>query len=328
MENKKIKQIEGLIGNTPLIEITYKFKSNVQKAYFKLEWCNLTGSIKDRMVLHTLKKAYEENLLQLGKPIIETSSGNTGISLSAIGSYIGNPVTICMPEHMSEERKFLIKSFGANLELITKEEGFLGCLEKAKVLQKETNAFLPLQFENENNVEAHYLITGLEIIKQLEKQNKKATHFIAGVGTGGTLMGIGKRLKEYNAAEVLAVEPASSPVLKVGKKIGSHKIQGISDEFIPPIYKKEWVDDIIDINDYDAILMVQKLSKELGLGVGISSGANFLGTVFARKKENDVIVSVFPDDNKKYLSIFKEDALDGSKNSIVSEITLLGYCIL
>jgi len=330
-EEQKINSLEHLVGNTPLIEITYEYNNKQNKIYFKLEWYNLTGSVKDRIASYIIKSAYKTGELKERQPIIETSSGNTGISFSAIGKYLGHPVTILMPEHMSEERKLIIKSFGANLQLVKKEDGFLKCLELAKVLGKEQNAYLPLQFENKCNVGAHYEGTGLEVVKMLQKINKIPDALILGVGTGGTLEGMAKRFRKVNKnVKIFALEPASSPTLKVGKKIGTHKIQGISDDFIPPIINVKNLTGIVDIEDNDAIFMAQKLSRDLGLGVGISSGANFLGAVLIKDKlpKGSVVVSIFPDDNKKYLSIFLNEKLEIMPNYLFDKIKLLNYMVV
>lgn len=304
---KRFVCLSNLIGNTPLIEIRFKYKGEDRRIFAKLEYYNLTGSIKDRMALHIIKKAYLTGRIKEGDKIAEATSGNTGIAFSAIGSFLGNKVTIFMPDWMSEERKKLIRSFGADIELVSKEDGgFLGSIKRAEEFAVEhRNVFLPCQFANVDNCEAHYLTTGPEIWEQLEQLGFKPDGFVAGVGTGGTIMGIGKYLKEMNPdIKLYPLEPANSPTLTTGYKVGKHRIQGISDEFIPPIVKLEQLDDIVQVDDGDAIIMAQKLASVLGLGVGISSGANFLGAIIAQEKlgKDAVVVTVFPDDNKKYLS--------------------------
>jgi len=331
MQKDKFSTLNKLVGNTPLIKITYEYNKHVKDAYFKLEWYNLTGSIKDRMALYILKKAYQQNKLKKGQTIVESTSGNTGISFSAMGKFLGNPVTILMPKSMSEERKQLISGYGATLKLVNNKKGFLHCLKLAKKIAKKQNAFLPLQFENKYNTQVHFLTTGQEIINQLKLNNKIPTALVAGVGTGGTLMGVAKRLKQANKnLKIFAVEPASYPTIKLGKKVGTHLIQGISDDFVPPLLNKECLTDIIDIHDKDAILMAQKLSKELGLGVGVSSGANFLASVIVNNKSNleEIVVSVFSDDNKKYLSSSLNLNIKASSNYLNSKIKLLNYSIV
>lgn len=303
----RIKQLEGLIGNTPLLEITFQYKGEVRRIHAKAEYYNLTGSIKDRMAIHVLKKSYLSGKIKAHDHIVEATSGNTGISFSAIGSALGHKVTIYMPDWMSDERKNLIRSYGAHIELVSHEQGgFLGSIKLTEDFLKENpNVFLPCQFSNEYNVDAHYRTTGPEIWDQLSKNQIAPDGVVAGVGTGGTIMGIGKYFKEKDSRiKVCPLEPANSPTLRTGHKVGKHRIQGISDEFIPSILKLDKLDDIISVDDGDAIIMAQKLSSSLGLGVGISSGANFLGAILLQDMigKDSVVVTVFSDDSKKYLS--------------------------
>ena len=294
-----------LIGNTPMIKIKYRYKEKEASVYTKLEMFNVTGSIKDRVAYYIIKNAKEKGILKQNMPIIEATSGNTGISLSALGAYYKHPVYIFMPNWASKERIELMKLYGANITLVSKEEGgFIKCVEEAKKLAKKLNGFLANQFENEDNIVAHYKTTGKEILEQLE--GKDLGGFVSGVGTGGTLIGIGKRLKEKNnEIKVVALEPQKMPMLSNGKIIGQHKIEGIGDDFVPDIFSrnKEIVEkDIILINDNDAINMARKLARKLGLGVGISSGANLIGAILLQDKLKQDVVTVFADDNKKYLS--------------------------
>jgi cysteine synthase A len=306
-ENKRVRGLACLIGNTPLLAIDFNYKGKPRTLYAKAENLNMTGSIKDRMAFYIIEKGYERNILKQKNLIIEATSGNTGISFSAIGRALGHPVAIFMPDWMSEERINLIKGLGSEINLVSKEKGgFLGSIEMAENLAKNTEgAFLPRQFSNEDNIEAHYKTTGPEIWWQLRYHSICPEAFIAGVGTGGTIMGAGKFMREKDTnIKIFPLEPANSPTLSTGHKIGKHRIQGISDEFIPPILDLHSLDSVIGVDDGDAILMSQKLACELGIGVGISSGANFIG---ALKVQNDlgddtVVVTVFPDDNKKYLS--------------------------
>ncbi|MCF6464858.1 PLP-dependent cysteine synthase family protein [Clostridium sp. Cult2] len=313
---KRINRLSSLIGNTPLLEINFKYKGMNRKVFAKAEQYNLTGSIKDRMALHIIDKGYRTGKLKEGYRIVEATSGNTGISFSAIGSSLGHKVIIFMPNWMSQERMNLIKSFGADIQLVSPEEGgFLGSIKMGEQLaEKNNDIFLPSQFSNEDNIEAHYNTTGPEILNQLKKLNLEADGIVAGVGTGGTIMGIGKFMKDINPnIKLYPLEPSSSPTLSRGYKVGKHRIQGISDEFIPPITKLNELDDIIDVNDGDAIIMAQRLAAEMGLGVGISSGANFLGAIKVQEilGPEKIIVTVFPDDNKKYLStdLMKEEPI-------------------
>lgn len=306
IENR-IEGLNSLIGNTPLLELNFNYKGEPRRIFAKAEHYNLTGSIKDRMAMHILKKSYENGNIKHGDRIVEATSGNTGIAFSAIGSALGHEVSIFMPDWMSDERKNLIRSYGATIELVSAEQGgFLGSIKMTEDLAASNdNVFLPCQFSNEYNCEAHYLTTGPEIYMQLEKLGLQADAIVAGVGTGGTIMGLGKYLKEKNPnIKLYPLEPANSPTMSTGYKVGKHRIQGISDEFIPSIVKLDKLDDIIAVDDGDAIIMAQKLAATLGLGVGISSGANFIGALIAQEKlgKDSVIVTVFSDDNKKYLS--------------------------
>lgn len=306
-QQEKINGIKGLIGNTPLLEIKLEYKGEERTIFAKAEYYNLTGSIKDRMALHIMEKSYENGDIKPSDSIVEATSGNTGISFSAIGSCLGHKVTIYMPDWMSDERKKLIRSYGANIELVSAEQGgFLGSIKMTEDLKSVSdNVFLPCQFSNKYNYEAHYLTTGPEIYHQLERLELKVDAIVAGVGTGGTIMGIGKYFREKNPdIKLHPLEPLSSPTMSTGYKVGKHRIQGISDEFIPPIVDLDFLDDIIAVDDGDSIIMAQKLASILGIGVGISSGANFLGALIAQERlgKDAVVVTVFSDDNKKYLS--------------------------
>ncbi len=310
----RIENLSHLIGNTPLIEISFEFNGEKRLLYAKAENLNMTGSIKDRMAFHILQNAYSLGILNPHSQIIEATSGNTGISFSAIGRNLGHDVTIFMPDWLSSERINLIKSFGAKIILVSKEEGgFLGSIKKSEELAAATeNSFLPKQFANENNCSAHYKTTGPEIFWQLKFNNLVPDAFVAGVGTGGTIMGTGKFLKEkFPSIKLHPLEPSNSPTLSTGYKVGKHRIQGISDEFIPQILDLNKLDEIVGVDDGDAIIMAQKLASELGLGVGISSGANFLGALKIQNQlgKDAIVVTIFPDDNKKYLStdLFHEE---------------------
>lgn len=305
--NTKLHNLSHLIGNTPLLAIECTYKGELRTIYAKAENINMTGSIKDRMALHIIRNAYQRKLLKKGDTIIEATSGNTGISFSAIGRSLGHKVIIYMPDWMSRERIELIKSLGAEINLVSKEQGgFLGSIALSEdFANSNPDTFLPRQFSNEDNVSAHYETTGPEIWWQLRFRGLKPDAFIAGVGTGGTVMGVGKYLREVHpSVKIHPLEPANSPTLTTGHKVGKHRIQGISDEFIPDIVKLNNLDNIISVDDGDAIIMAQKLAAELGIGVGISSGANFLGALIKQNElgRDSVVVTVLPDDNKKYLS--------------------------
>ncbi|MGD1048066.1 MAG: PLP-dependent cysteine synthase family protein [Candidatus Krumholzibacteriaceae bacterium] len=303
----RIDGLSSLIGNTPLLMIRFMFQGQERTLYAKAEHLNMTGSIKDRMAFHIIKQGCARGILKPGDLIVEATSGNTGIAFSALGRALGHPVTIFMPDWMSEERIRLIRSLGAHIVLVSREEGgFLGSIQRAEELAAATKgAFLPRQFSNEDNSEAHYKTTGPEIWWQLRFRSLHPDAFIAGVGTGGTIMGVGRFLREkHPAVKIHPLEPANSPTLSTGWKVGKHRIQGISDEFIPPIVDLEKLDSVVSVDDGDSILMAQKLSAELGIGVGISSGANFLGALRIQNEmgADSTVVTVFPDDNKKYLS--------------------------
>jgi cysteine synthase len=306
MISSRTHNLKSLVGNTPMLEIHFRYKNEDRIIFAKAENLNMTGSIKDRMAFHILSKAYERGTLKPGMQIYEATSGNTGISFAAIGKALGHQVNIFMPDWMSQERKDLIKSLGAQIKLVSKEEGgFLGSIEMSRNACENTHGFLPNQFSNDDNIDAHYRTTAPELWWQLKYRNLKPDAFIAGVGTGGTIMGVGKFLKEQDAnIKVYPLEPMNSPTLSTGYKVGKHRIQGISDEFIPSIINFENLDEVVAVDDGDAIIMAQKLSSELGMGVGISSGANFLGALKIQNKlgREKIIVTVFPDSNKKYLS--------------------------
>lgn len=293
-QSKKINELEKLTGNTPLVKINFEYNGKPYSNYFKLEWYNLTGSIKDRVALSIIKNAYEIGQLHKNQEIVEVTSGNMGISLTAIGKYLGHKITIFMPSNMSEERKELLKLYGANLIEV---DDFSTAFRESEKYAIENDAFLTHQFENKFNELAHFNQTGKEIFDKL--YNKQVGGFIAGVGTSGTLSGTGRYLKEKMNIPVFAIEPQSSRILSTGVSQGKHKIQGLSDEIIPKLYDKKLVDGIIQVDDDDAIAMSRKLAEKFGLGVGISSGANFVGSVLTGI---DNMISVFPDDNKKYLS--------------------------
>jgi cysteine synthase A len=303
----RFKQLKHMIGNTPLLAIRFAFRGKERTIYAKAEHLNMTGSIKDRMAFHILKRAYQDGHIQAGDTIAEATSGNTGISFAAIGKALGHDVVIFMPDWMSEERVALIRSLGARVVRVRRDEGgFLGSIRMTEELaQHQPNVFLPAQFANGANVEAHDKTTGPEIWWQLYFHSLKPDAFVAGVGTGGTIMGAGKFLRARNPAiKVHPLQPAESPTLSAGHKVGQHRIQGISDEFIPSILELEKLDPVVSVCDGDAILMAQKLAAGLGLAVGISSGANFLGALMTQNEmgQDAVVTTVFPDDNKKYLS--------------------------
>lgn len=315
------------IGNTPMIKINYEYKGIKSYVYTKLEYFNLSGSIKDRVAYYIIKNAKEKGYLKEGQTIVEATSGNTGIALAALGAFYKHPVVIFMPDWASVERIKLMKGYGAKVILFSKKEGgFIRSLNEAKKFAEENNAFLANQFANEDNFKAHFETTGEEIIRELPE---KVDGFVSGVGTGGTLMGTGKRLKkEYKDFEIIAIEPEKMPLMSKGKIIGNHKIEGIGDDFIPELLDEDAIDDIYLINDEDAINMSRILAKNLGLGVGISSGANLIGSILANEKLNSKIVTVFADDNKKYLTTDLSKEIDNNKEFISNQIRLIDYEVI
>lgn len=324
---KKFENIKNMIGNTPLLEITLKYKGETRKVYAKAEYYNLTGSIKDRVAYYILENAYKTGNIKETDVIAEATSGNTGIAFSALGSYLGHKVVIYMPDWMSRERINLMKSFGAEIRLVSKEEGgFLGSIKMTEKLAEKGGVFLPCQFSNEDNTMAHYFTTGEEISNQLKAIGLTADGVVAGVGTGGTVMGIAKRLKEDNPeCKAFPLEPLNSPTLSTGYKTGAHRIQGISDEFIPPILKMEEMYKVVSVDDIDSIIMSKMLSQRFGIGVGISSGANILGCLKAQDMigGDKVIVTVLADDNKKYLSTDYSDDWEIKDNYMTKDIELV-----
>jgi cysteine synthase A len=278
-----------------------------------------------------LQQAYFYNKISPGDTIIEATSGNTGISFSAIGRALGHDVKIIMPDWLSKERKDIIRSLGAEEILISKEQGgFLGSIALSEKMAAENDhIFLPRQFENRYNAEAHEKTTAREIWMQLQSVDVSPNAFVAGVGTGGTIMGVGKYLRSRDQAiRVHPLEPAESPTLSTGHKIGSHRIQGISDEFIPAIVHLDELDEVIKVSDGDSIIMAQKLAKQLGLAVGISSGANFIGAIQLQNKlprDQNIVVTVFSDSNKKYLStdLMKDEPV--KEGYLSPEVELLDY---
>lgn len=307
LTSNKFKDLEKLVGNTPLLAINCRYKGEPRTVYAKFEAVQFSGSIKDRVALYIMKKAYESGAADEDSVIAEATSGNTGIAFSAVGAYLGNKVKIFMPDWMSVERINLMKSYGADIRLVSKEEGgFLGSIAMTeKLAAGDPKVFLPKQFSNEDNCRAHYETTGEEIVRQLGSIGKTADAVVAGVGTGGTIMGIGRRLRVENPdCALYPLEPLNSPTLSTGYKTGSHRIQGISDEFIPEIMKLGECSGIVSVDDIDSIIMAQMLSRKLGISVGISSGANMLGALMAGDMigGEKTVVTVFADDNKKYLS--------------------------
>jgi cysteine synthase len=307
MLTDKIGALKRLVGNTPLLEIQCRYRGRPQRIYAKAEAYNFTGSIKDRMALHILERAYADGAIEPGDEIAEATSGNTGIAFAALGRALGHRVRIYMPDWMSRERVLVIQSLGAAVIPVSHElGGFLGSIRMADEFARERgHVFRPQQFDNQANVQAHYETTGPEICAQLQSIGRRPTAFVAGVGTGGTVMGVARYFRDHvPAAKAYPLEPANSPTLRTGHKVGKHRIQGISDEFVPSIIKMSELGRLVDVWDGDAIVMSQRIATELGIAVGISSGANLLGALEVAHEQGpeSCVVTIFCDDNKKYLS--------------------------
>ena len=307
----RLATIQEMVGHTPMLLIDYRYRGRGGTVAAKAEHLNFSGSIKDRMALHILRTAYVRGALHAGDCIAEATSGNTGIAFAALGAAMGHPVRIYMPDWMSRERKDLVRSYGAELIEVTRAEGgFLGSIERCGTFaSQQGSVFLPRQFENESNPQAHEHGTAPEMAEQMARADVAPAAVVAGVGTGGTIMGLSRGLRRvWPGLRCHPVEPAESPTLTTGHKVGSHRIQGISDEFIPQIVRLSEVDEVIAVHDGDSILMAQSLARSLGLAVGISSGCNFLAAVKVAEKlapeggMMPLVTTVFSDDSRKYLS--------------------------
>ena len=290
-----------LIGNTPVVKVNFK-DENIADVYVKLEKFNLSGSVKDRAALGMIEAAEKEGLLKEGSIIIEPTSGNTGIALALIGRLKGYKVIIVMPDTMSIERRSTLKAYGAELILTDGTKGMGEAIAVAEKLAAEnSNYFLPQQFNNKANPEKHYETTAKEIIDDF----KIIDAFVAGVGTGGTIVGVAKRLKERSKdTKVVGVEPSTSAVLS-GENPGKHSIQGIGTGFIPKNYDASVVDEIVKISSEEAVEYAKKASHDFGLFVGISSGANIAAAYQVAKKlgKGKIVVTIAPDGGEKYLSV-------------------------
>jgi cysteine synthase A len=332
----RLDALAAMIGDTPLIEITLLLRGRPRRIFAKYEQRGLTGSVKDRMALWILRAAYQAGELRPGDTIAEATSGNTGIAFAALGRALGHPVRIFMPDWMSHERVALTESFGAQIIPVSHEQGgFLASIALADEFAHDGGGrarhrvFLPHQFGNPANIHAHQATTGPEIERQLHSIRLAPSAFVAGVGTGGTVMGVGRFLNRHPDpsrphVRIHPLEPAESPTLSAGRKVGRHRIQGISDEFVPSILKLDELDRIIAVHDGDAILMAQHLARR-GLAVGISSGANILGALAVLDELGDdaVVVTILPDSNKKYLStdLFRrEPARDHYLSPAISDL--------
>jgi cysteine synthase A len=292
----------NMIGNTPLYKLNNIITENMAEVYVKLEKFNPGGSIKDRAALGMIEKAEKEGILKKGDTIVEPTSGNTGIALAMIGNLKGYKVIIVMPETMSMERRSLMKAYGADFVLTEGAKGMKGAIEKAvEIAANKKDYFIPQQFTNKANPLKHYETTAVEILSDVNDLDA----FVAGVGTGGTISGVGENLKKFNNnIKVIAVEPSKSPVIS-GEAPGSHKIQGIGAGFVPDIYNREIVDSVLTISDEEAFEFARRMGKEEGILVGISSGANIAAAIKIAKQlgKGKKVVTVAPDGGEKYLSM-------------------------
>lgn len=303
MSDKIYNSILDTIGHTPILKLNRVVPEDAADVYVKLEFFNPGGSIKDRIALAMVEKAEKEGKLKAGDTIIEPTSGNTGIGLAAVASAKSYHLIITMPETMSDERKKLMRAYGAELILTPGSKGMPGSIAKAEELVKEHGYFMPMQFENPANPEIHELTTGQEIINAFGADDLPDA-FVAGVGTGGTLTGIGRALKKADSAvKVYALEPAESPLLKEGKK-GPHKIQGISAGFIPKTLDREIYDGIVEVSSAEAFETAREVARNEGFLPGISGGANIHGALELAKKlgKGHKVITVAPDNGERYLS--------------------------
>lgn len=292
------------VGNTPLQILDIDFDGRTYRIHAKLEFMNPSGSVKDRIAKYMIEQGEERGLLKSGYTIIEATSGNTGIALSMVAAAKGYKMLVVMPEHMTGERIHLMTNLGAELCLTPKEEGFEGAVARAaKIAASDHHYFLTNQFSNTDNTMAHYSTTGKEILQQMG--SKPIDAFVAGVGTGGTLMGVGRALREKNPKlRLVAVEPEEAAVLSGRKDLHDHKIAGIGDGFIPEIMNMKQVDEVIPIKSDDAVSMARQLSRTRGLMVGVSSGANVLASINVLDEigHDKSVVTLLPDRTERYFS--------------------------
>lgn len=295
------QNIVELVGNTPILKVNNLTNDNCGDVYVKLEKSNPGGSVKDRAALGMIEQAEKDGILRPGVTIVEPTSGNTGIGLAMIGRLKGYKVIIIMPENMSKERIQLIKAYGAELVLTDARRGMKGAIDKALEYEKKGGYFIPQQFENYANAQKHYETTAEEIYNDISDLD----YVVVGVGSGGTITGIGKKLKEkIPTVQVVAIEPASSAVISGGKP-GAHKIQGIGAGFVPSVYDPEVVDEVFQVEDKDALEVTKECALKEGVLVGISSGAAIFAAIEIAKKvgKGKKILAIAPDGGEKYISM-------------------------
>jgi cysteine synthase A len=300
---KMDKNVSQLIGGTPVVKLAKVVSEDMADVYAKVEFFNPGGSVKDRICLSMIEDAEKRGKLKPGGTIVEPTSGNTGIGLAMIGAARGYNVVLTMPETMSLERIYILKSYGAEVMLTPGAEGMSGSIKRAEEIAKKTGAFLPQQFDNPANPEVHRRTTAKEIIEALG--DRKIDAFVAGVGTGGTITGVGEVLKSKNSSvRIVAVEPASSPVLSGGQP-GPHKIQGIGAGFVPKVLNRKVIDEIITVKDDEAFRVSRSIAEDEGLFVGISAGAAAVAAlrIAAELGKGKTVVTVFPDTGERYFSM-------------------------
>ena len=302
MAQKPVDNVTQIIGNTPVVKLRNVVDEDAADIYVKLEYQNPGGSVKDRIALAMIEKAEREGKIQPGDTIVEPTSGNTGIGLAFVCAAKGYNAVFTMPETMSQERRNLLKAYGAELVLTPGSEAMKGAIKKAKELKEEHGYFEPQQFENLANPEIHELTTGPELVDQFE--GKQIDAFLAGVGTGGSLSGVGKVLrKEYPNVEIVAIEPEASPVLSGGEP-GPHKLQGLGAGFVPDTLNTDIYDSIIKVGNDTAMDMARRVAKEEGILAGISSGAAIYAAIQKAKElgKGKTVVTVLPSNGERYLS--------------------------
>ncbi|MBX8936561.1 cysteine synthase A [Enterococcus gilvus] len=299
---KIYNSILDTIGETPIVKLRHMTTDEMAQIYVKVESFNPGGSVKDRIALRMIEDAEKSGKLKAGMTIIEPTSGNTGIGLAMVGAAKGYPVTLVMPKTMSVERRKLMQAYGANLVLTPGSEGMKGAIAKAKELADENGWFVPAQFDNPANPKVHEETTAKEIVNAFEKNELDA--FVAGVGTGGTITGVGNELKRmYSNIKIYAVEPEESPVLEGGQS-GPHKIQGIGAGFVPSILNTEIYDEVLPVNSSDAMETAREIAKKEGILVGVSSGAALFAALKVAKEmsPDQKVLVLLPDNGERYLS--------------------------